>query len=206
MRRVALSNVLRDLPMRAGVSNGKLSPDARRAIADEPSQQLADAASEAYQLGLAEGRRKALAEIEQLLAEARMQAEELLERERAFWITGLTAELEAKLAEGLQHLEAELSEAVGRCLYPIVREFACAEAVDQLLSGIRGMLSVSKDVTIVVEGPERLLKALAERLDRLSISYRMVPTTGADIKVQVGSTSIVTRLEGLLAGLEELVE
>lgn len=206
MRRSALADVLRDLAPGAGALPARAIAGLGGGMEVGALQATpADAAEEAYKVGLAEGRREALAETEHLLEEARAQADARLERERAQWIASVAGTVEDKLAEGFRSLENELYVVVSRCLAPMVRDFASAEALNQILAGVQGALSIGKDATLNVEGPERLLEVLADRLDKQGIAYRLVPSTGVDIKIQVGSTAVVTRLGELLGRFEECV-
>lgn len=207
MRRSALADVLRDLAPGASGQPPLLRADVRGRRDAGPSQEApADAAAEAYKVGITEGRHAALAEVENLLEEGRVEANERLERERAQWTEAVAQGLEAKLTASLRALEDELFDVVGRCLAPMVRNVASAEALNQVLAGIQDALSVSKDVMVNVEGPERLLEILADRLDKQGIAYRLVPSTGVDVKVQIGSTTIVTKLGELLARFKEFGE
>lgn len=156
-----------------------------------------------------EGARQATEELTaqhaEAIAELQQKHADELEAQRQEFEGGLADYLAKALPELTDRLAAELTEAALRLFAPIVKEELDRQALNELAATLRTELAKETLEQIQVSGPERLCDLLRDRLEEAGATIEFQHTEGADVRVEMGDSLLVTRLSAFTADLERVL-
>jgi hypothetical protein len=160
---------------------------------------------EAYAQGLEAGKVAGLALMEAKLDEERASLSRQLASERQAWVAREADTLAARLAAGLQDLEARIADSAARALAPILHRDFCDRAIADLRAELDVLLTKDPELRISVTGPEDLLQSLRERLTGKDCTVTYSVGAEPDLRISAGETVLETRIAAWAAKVAEAV-
>lgn len=177
-------------------------PDATVEVPVDIAAERAVAHADGFETGLAEARRQANEEREQLL---KAHADEL-EAVRAVHQNEIASIVERKLTEAALLLAEAVSEQTAKVLAPVVEEALIAKAVSDLADLLRSAILEGDVAEVVLRGPAPLFEKLTAALgDGHANLLRHIPADDLDITAEIGDAALVTRLSAWSARLREVL-
>lgn len=148
----------------------------------------------AHAQGMAAGRAQAEAALAGERARMERAHREEMARQAERWRRETGGRLAEQLAGGLAELERVVSENVAEILAPLVEEAARRRAVEKLRDELRRMLEARAALKVHVKGPEAMLEALRQGLDKLGENVILEACDDCgELTAQVDETLIETR-------------
>jgi hypothetical protein len=162
--------------------------------------------SEAYHRGVQEGldAGKAEAATARALERAEMQKRAVVEK-LDFQMNEF-ARLSEALTAGFAELERRIAEAAARALKPLVEERVAMQIVEELAENVARLSRAGALGLLKIRGPERLLSALKEKIEPLSVEVEYAAEEGVEITVSAQTTEIRSELESWARRIEDIVE
>ncbi|MDJ0929511.1 hypothetical protein [Breoghania sp.] len=151
----------------------------------------------------------------QLHAEAAFEEKLLAEKQRLREEADMTStkfeeelgeRLASSIVKGVQDLENRVIDVVAHLISPFLKEAATAHVVEAFADNLKDLLGSHKRTSLVVRGPERLLRRLEECLGDEGTGIRLEPVDGIEIYVSINDTTIETQLGTWLRRLEDAQE
>lgn len=176
-----------------------------RGDAAETAEARAVKVQEAYAQGLEAGKVAGLALMEAKLDEERASLSRQLASERQAWVAREADTLAARLAAGLQDLEARIADSAARALAPILHRDFCDRAIADLRAELDVLLTKDPELRISVTGPEDLLQSLRERLTGKDCTVTYSVGAEPDLRISAGETVLETRIAAWAAKVAEAV-
>ncbi len=171
----------------------------KAAVAVDATRSDAQAAiTEAYQRGVCDGRGKALAEwTEQQLALARGDAQD-----RARQMQRLAADLSRQFATGLDRIGTTIGDMLADLLQPVLAHSIQAAALAALRQNVQDCLAGRPGLTVIVTGPEDLLKTLRPALvdTRHDIQFKLAEEP--EVRVVIDQLLLETRIGDWIKTIE----
>ncbi len=157
------------------------------------------AATEAwYEKGLVEGREKAKAAYEAVLAQKEEDYKFRIDQARKTWAEIQATALAQQTADAIANLKSEIGETVARILRPLVEKRLVEEALAKLAIEIGELTSDDDAIRLKVCGPSDLLSQLNKQIP-LSIPLTTIAGDYPEVTVFANKTVIETRLKEWLA-------
>lgn len=161
---------------------------------EPPPGEVEDARSTEIE-AMIEARIAAVLEQEHTACETRL----LLAREA--WVNETAGVLASQMNESIEAAFATLRDDMARALTPFIAQEVFSHTFEHLLASIKKGLAGETDPTIEIFAPADLIEKLKHRLSDYNIAIIAHETDGADVRVQMGVTSIETSLQEWTARL-----
>ncbi|MEI2385851.1 hypothetical protein [Breoghania sp. JC706] len=200
------------LPDLSAAAFAQLRSDAANLVPVEPDsavldpQTLARKLAAEYARGEEAGREEAARNYqEKLLAEKQRLRDEADEARNRFE-EELGERLASSIVKGLEDLELRVTDAVSHLIAPFLEEAATSHVVEAFAENLKDLLGSHDRNSLVVRGPEGLLRRLRDCLGDDGAGIRLEPVDGIEIYVSINDTTIETQLGAWLRRLEDARE
>ncbi|WP_321336812.1 hypothetical protein [Breoghania sp.] len=161
---------------------------------------------EEYARGAEQGRAEAAREFDEKLRAEKHRLHEEAEAARVRFEEELGERLASSIVKGLEDLEYRVTDAVSHLLSPFLNEAATAHVVEAFALNLKDLLGSHERTSLVVRGPESLLRRLETCLGEEGAGIRLEPVDGLEIYVSINDTTIETQLSAWLRRLEDARE
>jgi len=165
------------------------------------SPSIEERIAEAYERGVQDGRIEANAETARRETARNAAHENRFQKERQEFLAGKYASLADAIAVGLTDIEDRIAEAVARILKPYVTEQQGKIVVEALCSDIEKLLATDEPALLRIQGPEKLLDAMRERLSGRPFKAEYRLSEDVDVIVEANNTRIETQLQSWIASI-----
>lgn len=187
-------------------SNGtNLVPIEQENIPLDP-QSLSRKLEAEFARGLEQGREEAARDFEEKLMAEKHRLHEEADAARTRFEEELGERLASSIVKGLDDLEIRVTDAVAHLISPFLNEAATAHVVEAFSDNLKGLLGSHDRNSLVVRGPEDLLRRLRDCLGEDGAGIRLEPVDGIEIYVSINDTTIETQLGAWLRRLEDARE
>ncbi|THD49317.1 MAG: hypothetical protein E7774_01360 [Bradyrhizobium sp.] len=190
----------RPQPAIARVLRETSAPRTERAPAPRPRAIPSEAEIEArleaaYERGRRDGAQAARAEEAEALAQAvEAEREQAIESQLDFQLNEY-AQIADQISTGLQEIEERVAEATARILGPLLAAETTKKIVQNLCESLAKLRVGGASSLIRIRGPERVLKALRERVAFLSVEVEYVAEDGVEVTIEAEETTIRSELQ-----------
>lgn len=167
-------------------------------------EQIAAAAEEGFQRGLAAGEERMAAEKADVIAQLTQQFELRLTGERFAWVDDVARRLADGVAAGLEKMSDEIEASVAALLEPWLTDELRKQANSEFNAAIDRV--ISKGVKIEVSGPQNLLDALAKHVEGRDVYLYLTPSETTSLQVRINDVLIELNFAAWLAQLKELAQ
>ena len=161
-----------------------------------------DAAAEAYELGLREGRAAAELEARSGMQDEERRFEARLAAAREEWCAEQAGLLADGVEKALAHIETTIADGAERILRQVIDQALRAKAVAQFAEATRRLLRDGEAGVVTLHGPADLLEAIRPALDGVSATIDYSESDGPEVWVRVDQTLIETRFAAWRAELD----
>ncbi|WP_321340782.1 hypothetical protein [Breoghania sp.] len=161
---------------------------------------------EEFARGEEHGRAEAARDFEEKLLAEKHRLHEEAEAGRVRFEEELGERLASSIVKGFEDLEFKVTDAVSHLLAPFLNEAATAHVVEAFALNLKDLLGSHDRTSLVVRGPESLLRKLETCLGEEGAGIRLEPVDGLEIYVSINDTTIETQLGAWLRRLEDARE
>ncbi|WP_321503983.1 hypothetical protein [Breoghania sp.] len=161
---------------------------------------------EEFARGAEQGRAEAALDFDEKLRAEKHRLHEEAEAARVRFEEELGERLASSIVKGLEDLEYRVTDAVSHLLSPFLNEAATAHVVEAFAANLKDLLGSHERTSLVVRGPESLLRRLETCLGEEGAGIRLEPVDGLEIYVSINDTTIETQLSAWLRRLEDARE
>ncbi|PTW60157.1 hypothetical protein C8N35_105160 [Breoghania corrubedonensis] len=200
------------LPDLSAAAFAQLRADAANLVPVEPDsayldpQSLSRKLSAEFARGEEAGREEAARNYEEKLLAEKQRLREEADAARMRFEEDLGERLASSIVKGLQDLEMRVTDAVAHLISPFLEEAATAHVVEAFADNLKDLLGSHDRTSLVVRGPDRLLRRLEACLGDEGAGIRLEPVDGIEIFVSINDTTIETQLGAWLRRLEDARE
>ena len=152
------------------------------------------AIQEAFEDGLAQGRREAEALAAKIRDEQTAMVEQRLESARREWVECQADRLADDIAARIDDMRRALAEGVVAAMAPIVNAKLVEGGLENLAEQVRRHAATNAAAAIRITGPQDLIRALGDRLGEAGGRVVLVPADGDDVEVSLDDTVLATQI------------
>lgn len=157
--------------------------------------------SEAFEKGVAEGRKAVEAELRtEMRAQQEAFAAERTDSRRS-WIENEAAVLEKAFADGLKLIESRLADPLARLISPLIEAQVRERTFADLRETLRRLLRDGSVVSIQGTAPPDLIARLQDKERCPELATATLTPGGCEIRIDVDGTIVETRMKGWLEAL-----